>query len=826
LIDAAQTVNGDPPEVPAEFKDSLFHTKATLVIVPTHLMGQWPKEVKKFLGSKTKVIEIKDIGSLNKLTVGDIMHADIVIANFNLLSNDKYFSRLARFSGVDSGSLPKGKKGGRHFDAIYKECLAGVSQRIALYRDDCSAAFPAIERDALGHQSRAKEKHLRLDSKKAVYKSVSEEQAKASGSAVEDAKASTKTNMSATDIDPWNLKSAKDFKKMRCPPMEMFFWNRLVIDEFTYLREKADRARVQSVALGLKSSFRWALSATPAHETFKDIESLASLLGIHLGIDEALPGAKNASNTDDQTPASEKFSSLLEMRSVQWHEKRHTIAQSFLNRFVRQNIAEIDEIPLEEHILPICLPAAERGIYLELDTYLRSLDMQHKKALKTKKKTTSDKENRMRRILEDSHSGEEALLKRCAHFNKLSSKSSVTALETCDMIIEQRQQELLECEAELISMVATAIRQRNRILEKDRSWKGTARTEKGEVADALESFVVDVEKKRSIQGGADDEIHQRILHVLEKARVDVTEHPQKDDGTFMNKVEDGDDEEVLYGMKFSLRDYMHKVRVVGKELRGRIQSLRYFRAVRDFQLSEGKGHQCVGHDSSLCDCQASGGTVPRERLGVLSSCGHVGCLSCLESSADREACVEPSCQIHVKRTHIASAVALGADQQQAAGGGRYGAKLTSIVDKVKEVVANGDRAIVFAQFDDLKKKIGEALLDSGVKSLEVEGTVQKQIKTLDILQKETPAKDDPRVLLLTMDNESSAGVNLTTCNHAFFVHPLLADSQQQYDAYETQAIGRIRRYGQTKTVHLWRYLARDTIDMEIYEQRRGALQEF
>ena len=43
-----------------------------------------------------------------------------------------------------------------------------------------------------------------------------------------------------------------------------------------------------------------------------------------------------------------------------------------------------------------------------------------------------------------------------------------------------------------------------------------------------------------------------------------------------------------------------------------------------------------------------------------------------------------------------------------------------------------------------------------------------------------------QVLLLTMDDESSSGVNLTTANHAIFVHPLLAVAQQQYDAYETQ----------------------------------------
>ena len=36
-----------------------------------------------------------------------------------------------------------------------------------------------------------------------------------------------------------------------------------------------------------------------------------------------------------------------------------------------------------------------------------------------------------------------------------------------------------------------------------------------------------------------------------------------------------------------------------------------------------------------------------------------------------------------------------------------------------------------------------------------------------------------------------------------------------------QAIGRIRRYGQTRKVHVWRYLAKDTIDMEIYNDRKN-----
>jgi SNF2 family DNA or RNA helicase len=70
-----------------------------------------------------------------------------------------------------------------------------------------------------------------------------------------------------------------------------------------------------------------------------------------------------------------------------------------------------------------------------------------------------------------------------------------------------------------------------------------------------------------------------------------------------------------------------------------------------------------------------------------------------------------------------------------------------------------------------------------------------------------------------MDDEQSAGLNLTNLNHAIFVHPLFANNQQEYDAHETQAIGRIRRFGQIKKVHVWRFLARNTIDTKIFDER-------
>ena len=99
--------------------------------------------------------------------------------------------------------------------------------------------------------------------------------------------------------------------------------------------------------------------------------------------------------------------------------------------------------------------------------------------------------------------------------------------------------------------------------------------------------------------------------------------------------------------------------------------------------------------------------------------------------------------------------------------------------------------------------------------LEIKGSASVKSKSLEKFQNDSKE----RVLLLNVTDESASGANLTSANHAIFLSPLLTQSQEDYDASETQAIGRIRRYGQLKHVNIWRFLSMNTIDVEIYEQR-------
>lgn len=153
-------------------------------------------------------------------------------------------------------------------------------------------------------------------------------------------------------------------------------------------------------------------------------------------------------------------------------------------------------------------------------------------------------------------------------------------------------------------------------------------------------------------------------------------------------------------------------------------------------------------------------------------------------------------------------------------------------------IPQSERVLVFVQFPDLMKKVNEALTANKIKFLEIKGTATMKSKNLETFQNETAQSQ--KVLLLNVTDESASGAyvphfhlddleltssdsNLTSANHAIFLSPLLTPTQEIYDACETQAIGRLRRFGQTKMVHIWRFLTLDTIDTEIYEKRSGKM---
>lgn len=63
--------------------------------------------------------------------------------------------------------------------------------------------------------------------------------------------------------------------------------------------------------------------------------------------------------------------------------------------------------------------------------------------------------------------------------------------------------------------------------------------------------------------------------------------------------------------------------------------------------------------------------------------------------------------------------------------------------------------------------------------------------------------------------------NLQIANHVIFLSSLVTETQYKYESICTQAIGRVYRRGQNKTVHVYHFLAAQTIDVNILEERQG-----
>lgn len=523
---------------------------------------------------------------------------------------------------------------------------------------------------------------------------------------------------------------------------------------FTYLAD-ANRSRARMVVSEIKSSFKWFLSGTPPHGSFDDIKSLADILGVHLGIDETLPGMKvrttQGRQTAKETTNLEDMSHFLDKRSGSWHERRHRLAQRFLDRFVRQNKAEIDEIPWESHSLRVHLPSAELAIYFELKTHLDSLDISkavvrrdRKDGTTKKSEAKSDREQRRETALQSSDSPDEALLKCCSHFamSSLLDSNPTSAMEAINEVIKLRRRELGKVIHKMTDALVDAYRQRQTILASQPDWSSIDRAGAGEVLDALEPYLQLVKREDSVLNGADKDVHEEICRIQRRASELAAGKAVK---AIKRNMCD------LRVLKVKLRDHMSDVRTDGKELCGRIRSLRYMRAVGEFQKR-----------STSWSCDACGlETIPHGQVGILTCCGHVGCVTCLESRAGRSICVESLCQAKVNMSHFVKGSHLGLGREVEKSG-RFGRKLTLLAARVKLITEKqNERVIVFCQFDDLQKTVLEALKEVRVIATVMKGSVREMTKIVDVFQRKVPEDGDSRVLLLKMDDEQSSGLNLT-----------------------------------------------------------------
>lgn len=136
--------------------------------------------------------------------------------------------------------------------------------------------------------------------------------------------------------------------------------------------------------------------------------------------------------------------------------------------------------------------------------------------------------------------------------------------------------------------------------------------------------------------------------------------------------------------------------------------------------------------------------------------------------------------------------------------GEPAGKLDVLPPRLREILAEGHKALVFSQFTSFLAIVRERLGRERVRYEYLDG------QTRDRAARVARFQDDPAVPLFLMSLKAGGlGLNLTAAEHVFLLDPWWNP------AVEAQAIDRAHRIGQARHVLAFRLIARDTVEEKI-----------
>jgi superfamily II DNA or RNA helicase len=139
-------------------------------------------------------------------------------------------------------------------------------------------------------------------------------------------------------------------------------------------------------------------------------------------------------------------------------------------------------------------------------------------------------------------------------------------------------------------------------------------------------------------------------------------------------------------------------------------------------------------------------------------------------------------------------------------------KLLTLIDRLREIVANGHKAVVFSQFVTFLDRV-KAMLDIELPGLELytlTGKTADRAKPVEGFQ----TSKNPAVMLVSL-RAGGTGVTLHAADYVFLLDPWWNP------AVENQAIDRVHRIGQRKTVFVYRLVTAGTVEDRVQQLKAG-----
>jgi SNF2 family DNA or RNA helicase len=135
--------------------------------------------------------------------------------------------------------------------------------------------------------------------------------------------------------------------------------------------------------------------------------------------------------------------------------------------------------------------------------------------------------------------------------------------------------------------------------------------------------------------------------------------------------------------------------------------------------------------------------------------------------------------------------------------GLASAKIDALLGQLQEVTGGGHRALVFSQFTGFLGKVRERLEVEGIPYCYLDGGTRDRAAVVRRF------KDGTAPVFLISLKAGGFGLNLAEADYCFLLDPWWNP------ATETQAVDRAHRIGQTRSVMVYRLVARDTIEEKV-----------
>ncbi|KAF7185894.1 DNA repair protein rad5 [Pseudocercospora fuligena] len=715
---------------------------AHLIPLAATLIAQWIDEIENKLGTLDGVLSIRTAASLSKLTLDDFRKAKIIIVNRNTLASDAYTERLAAFAGI-----PGPATSGRGLTQWLKFAAEQVPEHVQQLTAHGESALKNLIKQKYRANLDSDDFRTVVPSRRLRGKDYVAAKSRSAQSIVK--------RPAAKDIDTSHVGR---------PLFEMFFFNRIIMDEFHQFDP-----RQHAAACALKADKRWLLSGTPAIGDFYEVAQMAKLLGVQLRIGSEDRASLKAQSKRELQKCQTDFERVNSARHQTSHTAQRHIYEHhgrFLDTFVRQNVMDFAEFKVHEHLAPIILDTDHAALYAEVAQQFNSLDMRIKKG---KKREATDRDGRFADASISSSTAEEALAKLAAFYDRAGS-------------------------ADLETLLARRQEQAKQLFSKLPAHFSIARAEEPERYASLQE---------QISSGAfgDDRITQELLKVMRS--------PGSTSTLKANSMlqDDSDLEE-----SFKVKSAGSKTAALNRACKRLVTAKRSARFLLNVLALK-----ALGKSRETCDHPKCHGANDASVFAVSTLCGHKICKNCRNDHKSHAGaqCPAPGCSATQGDFDLLWISKLGTLTDK---GSPYGAKLKTAISLLYGIEEKQEQAIMFVQFDEQIREAKAALEHAGIRSTIV-NTASEAGDLIADFRDSAGTEHQITVIVLNASDETAAGSNLQNANHVIFLSPLLRDTQYSYEATNAQAIGRVRRYGQKRKIHVYRLVALYTIDVDILEHR-------